>query len=97
MPPEAYGTGDRGDGDLIRASELSQYAYCAWAWWLGRVMGYRSANVEAMQAGTVQHRAHGRTVESAYRLRRVALAMLVLAAVALAAALVTWLIVSTGG
>jgi len=87
---------DRGDDDLIRASELSQYAYCARAWWLGRVMGYRSANVEAMQAGAARHRAHGRTVEGAYRLRRLALALLVLAIVALAAAAV-WLIVSAGG
>ena len=88
---------DHGDDDLVRASELSQYAYCARAWWLGRVMGYRSANIEAMQAGTARHRAHGRTVESAYRLRRLALALLVVAAVALAAALAVWLIVSAGG
>lgn len=88
---------DHSDDDLIRASELSQYAYCARAWWLGRVMGYRSANVEAMQAGTTRHRAHGRTVEGAYRLRRLALTLLVVAAVALAAALAVWLIVSAGG
>jgi hypothetical protein len=86
---------DRGDDDLVRASELAQYAYCARAWWLGRVMGYRSANTEAMQAGTAQHCAHGRTVEGAYRLRRLALTLLALAAVALAAALVVWLIVGT--
>ena len=88
---------DHGDDDLIRASELSQYAYCARAWWLGRVMGYRSANVEVMQAGTTRHHAHGRTVEGAYRLQRLALALLVLAAVALAAALAVWLIVTIGG
>ena len=88
---------DHSDDDLIRASELSQYAYCARAWWLGRVMGYRSANVEAMQAGAARHRAHGRTIEGAYRLRRLALALLVLAVVALAAALAVWLIVSAGG
>jgi CRISPR/Cas system-associated exonuclease Cas4 (RecB family) len=88
---------DRGDDDLIRASELSQYAYCARAWWLGRVMGYRSANVEAMQAGAARHRAHGRAVEGAYRRRRLALTLLVLAAVALAAALAVWLIVGLGG
>jgi len=88
---------DHGDDDLVRASELSQFAYCARAWWLGRVMGYRSANAAAMQAGTVRHRAHGRTVEGAYRLRRLALALFALAAVALAAALVVWLIVGTSG
>jgi len=88
---------DRGDDDLVRASELSQYAYCARAWWLGRVMGCRSANVEAMQAGTARHHAHGRTVEGAYRLRRLALTLIVLAALVLIAALVVWLIVSVGG
>lgn len=88
---------DDSDDDLIRASELSQYAYCARAWWLGRVMGYRSANVKAMQAGTARHRAHGRIVEGAHRLRRLAVALLVLAVVALAAALAVWLIASTGG
>jgi hypothetical protein len=86
-----------GDDDLIRASELSQYAYCARAWWLGRVMGYHSANVEAMQAGTARHRAHGRSVEGVYRLRRLALTLLLLAALALAAALAVWLIGNAGG
>ena len=88
---------DRRDDDLVRASELSQYAYCARAWWLGRVMGYRSANIEAMDAGTARHRAHGRTVEGAYHLRRLALALLVLAAVVLAVALAVWLSATLGG
>ena len=88
---------NQGNDDLIRASELSHYAYCARAWWLGRVMGYCSANVEAMNTGTARHRAHGRSVEGAYRLQRLALALLVLAAVALAAALVVWLLVILGG
>jgi len=90
-------TMDRRDDDLVRASELSQYAYCARAWWLGRVMGYRSANVEAMNAGTARHRAHGRSVEGAYRLQRLALALLVLAAVVLAVALAVWLSATLGG
>ena len=88
---------NQGNDDLIRASELSHYAYCARAWWLGRVMGYCSANVEAMDAGTARHRAHGRSVEGAYRLRRMALALLVLAAVALTAGLLVWLLAILGG
>jgi len=88
---------NQGIDDLIRASELSHYAYCARAWWLGRVMGYCSANVEAMDAGTARHRAHGRSVEGAYRLRRMALALLVLAAVALTAGLLVWLLAILGG
>lgn len=76
--------------DIIRASEIAQYAYCTRAWWLGRVKGYHSANVAAMQRGTARHRRHGRTVEGYHRLRRLAVALLVLAGIALAA----WLLLS---
>ncbi len=78
--------------EIIRASEVGQYAYCARAWWLGQVMGYRSTNVPAMLQGTEQHRAHGRGVERAHRLRRVATILLLLAAAVLA----TWLLMSLG-
>ena len=80
-----------GQDDLIRASEISQYAFCARAWWLGRVKGYRSANVAAMREGTARHRAHGRDVVKTYRLRRLAVALLLLAAAILIAALLLWL------
>ena len=79
--------------DIIRASEIAQYAYCARAWWLSRVKGYRSANVAAMRRGTVQHRTHGRAVESYHLLRRLAVALIVLAGVFL----VIWLLLSLGG
>lgn len=85
------------DDDVIRASELSQYAFCARAWWLGRVKGLRSANAAAMQGGTEQHRTHGRRVASAQRLRTLAVALLVLAALILAAAVLTWLLAGLGG
>jgi 3-mercaptopyruvate sulfurtransferase SseA len=78
---------------VIRASELSQYEFCARAWWLGRVMGYRSANVAAMQRGVARHRAHGRSVEGYHRLRWLAVALLSLAAVLIAA----WLLLSLVG
>ena len=70
---------------MIRASELGQYRYCARAWWLGQVMGYRSTNVEAMQRGAEQHHDHGRSVVRYHRLRWIALALLVLAGLALVA------------
>jgi hypothetical protein len=79
--------------DVIRASEIGQYSYCARAWWYGRVLGYRSANVEAMRWGTDQHRAHGRGVERYHRLRWLAVGLLVLAGVAF----VAWLFLSLGG
>jgi hypothetical protein len=79
--------------DIIRASEIGQYAFCARAWWLARVKGYRSTNVAAMRAGTAQHRSHGRSVAGYHLLQRLALALLVLAVLALAA----WLLLSAGG
>ena len=75
---------------VIRASEISQYAFCARAWWLGRVRGYRSSNLAAMRQGEARHRAHGRTVEGYHRLRWLAVALLSLAAVLI----LTWLLLS---
>jgi hypothetical protein len=79
--------------EVIRASEIAQYSYCARAWWLGQVKGYRSANVAEMREGTARHHRHGRSVEGFHLLRRVAVALLVLAAVALLA----WLLFNLGG
>jgi len=78
---------------IIRASEVTQYAYCARAWWLARVKGYRSANVAALQRGTERHHAHGRAVVKVHRLRWLAMALL-----GLAVALVfAWLLLSLAG
>jgi hypothetical protein len=78
---------------IIRASEISQYSFCARAWWLGRVKGYRSSNLAAMQQGGAQHRAHGRTVEGYHRLRWLAVGLLALAALLI----VAWLLLSLVG
>jgi hypothetical protein len=78
--------------NIIRASEMNRYAYCARAWWLGQVLGYRSINEAAMRQGTDQHRAHGRTVEGYHRLQRLAVALLLLAG----AALIAWFLLSVG-
>lgn len=77
---------------IIRASEIAQYAYCARAWWLGQVKGYRSTNVAAMRQGTARHRTHGRAVVGYHLLRRAAVVLLVLAGVLL----VAWLLLSLG-
>jgi CRISPR/Cas system-associated exonuclease Cas4 (RecB family) len=77
---------------IIRASEISQYAFCARAWWLGRVRGYRSSNLAAMRQGEARHRAHGRTVEGYHRLRWLAVALLSLAGILI----VAWLLLSLG-
>ena len=76
----------------IRASEIAQYAYCARAWWLGQVLGYRSSNLALMRQGTSQHLAHGQAVQRFRFLRRLAAVMLA-SAVMLA---VTWLVLTLG-
>jgi hypothetical protein len=81
------------DDDLLRASEIGQYAYCARAWWFARVKGYRPENLASLHRGTARHRRHGRRVESYHQLRRLALFLLLLAA----AALVAWLLLGMGG
>jgi CRISPR/Cas system-associated exonuclease Cas4 (RecB family) len=76
-------------GQVIRASELGQYAYCARAWWLGRVLGYRPANLERLAAGEEVHLRHGQKVVGYHCLQRWAYALLALAL--LAVALFLWL------
>jgi len=71
----------RDDDRVIRASEISQYGYCARAWWLGRVLGYRSHNVEDMAAGAEEHASHGRQVVSYHRWQRLAYLLLSLATI----------------
>ena len=71
----------RKDDRVIRASEIGQYEYCARAWWLGRVPGYRSQNVEEMAAGAEEHASHGRQVVSCHRWRGLAYLLLSLATI----------------
>jgi len=78
--------------DVIRASEIGQYAYCARAWWLARVKGLPSANAADMRAGTEQHQEHGRAVERLYFLRRLAAAFIFLGVLLLLAWLVMGLV-----
>jgi hypothetical protein len=78
---------------VIRASEISQYAFCARAWWLQRVQGYRSSNLAAMNRGAARHRTHGRDVEGYHLLGRLAVALLFLAGISL----LIWLILILGG
>jgi CRISPR/Cas system-associated exonuclease Cas4 (RecB family) len=81
------------DREVIRASEIGQYAFCARAWWFATVKGYRSENRAEMEQGTRQHRAHGRVVASAHLWQRLGLALILLAILALLA----WLLLNLGG
>jgi len=77
-------------GALIRASEITQWAYCQRAWWLAG-QGYENRNTAALQAGTSAHERHGRTVAGSARTHVVALALLIVGLLLLVAALLTLL------
>ena len=63
----------------IRASEISEYVYCAHAWWLRRVGGYLSEHVQEMAGGVRYHQQHGRLVHRSIWARRVAYVLLFVA------------------
>ena len=69
---------------IIRASELGQYAFCAQAWWLSRVEGVPSANTREIDAGAATHERHGRTVRLSVWLGRVGVLCLALGVLMLA-------------
>jgi hypothetical protein len=77
----------RSSAQIIRASDLAQYKYCARAWWLGSVLGAPSANVREMQHGEAAHQAHGRKVWASSALLVVAAVLVVLAIVLFVASL----------
>lgn len=56
--------------DIVRASEIGSFIYCARAWWLHRVKGYQPDNVTDLERGDAVHLAHGRTIASSYRWQR---------------------------
>ncbi len=68
------------DNRVIRASEIGRYVYCAHAWWLGSVQGLPSAHQREMAAGQATHLHHGRRVRTSLRLHRLAVALLLMAA-----------------
>jgi hypothetical protein len=60
----------------IRASEISNFVYCQRSWWLQRVRGIASANVQELQRGTQFHQQHGRLVTQAGWAKRFAYTLL---------------------
>ena len=67
------------DKPVIRASEIGEYVYCHRAWWLHRVQGLESANRVQMEAGTTKHVEHGRAVQRADAMRRIAIILFIAA------------------
>lgn len=72
---------------IVRASELAQYSYCAKAWWLSTVMGKPSVNTREMQSGTAAHQQHGRAVWLASVMRIASVVLVVIALLVLLMAL----------
>ena len=68
--------------EVIRASDIGLYVFCARAWRL-KADGYASQNVAAMEAGTAAHHAHGASVVATNRMRRLSIALFLVAAVVL--------------
>ncbi len=69
----------RNKSELISASEVGDYVFCALAWRL-RAEGHEPTSLRAaQQAGIEWHRDHGRGVERSRRLRTVALIFTALA------------------
>jgi hypothetical protein len=77
------------EAPILKASEIAEYAFCRRAWWLHQVIGYRPANLTALQDGAAAHERHGARVAAALRWRRLAYGALLLAALLLIG-LVCW-------
>ncbi len=66
--------------ELIRASEVGEYLYCARSWWLRRVIGLVPEGAAQRELGVRRHRQHGQAVAASGTLIVVGLALLVAAA-----------------
>lgn len=51
---------------IIRASEVGEYVYCARAWWLRRVVGEEPAGRERRAEGVAMHMRHGHGVRQSW-------------------------------
>mgnify|MGYP006291520773 CR=1 FL=1 len=70
------------DERVIRASEVGAYAYCAHAWWLGRVEGLRPEHRGRLRAGRAAHERHGLRMIVSEALVRLGYLLLALAGLA---------------
>lgn len=64
---------------LVRAGDLSAWAYCNRAWWLANVQGVAHQEPERLAYGREVHARHGRSVARAQKLHLAALLALALA------------------
>jgi len=64
--------------DVLWASEIGEYVYCARAWWLGWVRGEERLNQAQLAAGVQRHAQHGQQVVVAAWVRRLGIGLLAL-------------------
>jgi hypothetical protein len=67
----------------LSASEVGQYAFCPYAWWLGSVEGKKPIDYGALEDGVRAHERHGWRVAVARGIHKLAWWMLVAAGAAL--------------
>ena len=64
---------------IIRASEIGEYEFCARAWWHHQVLGWQTLYPERLRRGERAHAAHGRQVYASSRLVQGGVLLLMLA------------------
>lgn len=80
------------DRTLVRASDISLWAYCHRAWWLAQVKGAPHENPQLLSRGADAHVAHGSRALRAQRIQRIGLWIFLIALLALTAALlIRWM------
>ena len=77
------------DRSLVRASDLSSWAFCHRAWWLREVQGAAHDAPEVLDRGSAAHVAHGKRVRGAVRLSKAGI-VLILVGLAMIGVLVLW-------
>ena len=76
----------------VTASQVGQYAFCARAWWLGSIENREPVYLDRLEDGQSAHERHGWSVALARASSRLALLLVVVAALALA----VWVILALG-
>jgi CRISPR/Cas system-associated exonuclease Cas4 (RecB family) len=64
--------------EIIRASEVGEYVYCARAWWLRRVAGEEPEGAERRQQGVLLHTRHGEAMRTSGLLMGLAIVLLLI-------------------
>ncbi|HYH83970.1 MAG TPA: hypothetical protein VEX60_00720 [Pyrinomonadaceae bacterium] len=74
----------------IRASGMSEYVFCARAWWLRQTGQEPTRGSAAREAGRLWHEGHGQRVARARRLRRVSVVCALLSVALAVLILLSW-------